>query len=277
MVHVSIPPVQQVNQTADDDHVMRSSVTRSLDRGLSILQLVLDSPEPQTLTSLAGQAGLSKATALRLLNTLTRNQLIQQDRRTKAYVPGLRLAIWSLSLRSTPALTEAFHSTLAAICAETGETASIHVIRWPDRTCVAVENPDRHIYAHKEVGSSAAVTRGCTGRAFLLSTDRDRIDRALQARPLVPLTSKSVATTEDFYRKLGEERAQGYTVSLGGTDLEMNGVSVPLHGQRGTGATTEPALVVNVSGPSHRWTLERIKSYVPSLMKAANDAFRLQP
>jgi DNA-binding transcriptional ArsR family regulator len=63
--------------------------TRTLDRGLALLELLADRREA-TLTELAREADLSPSTALRLLETLRARGFVASGQRTGIYVIGIR-------------------------------------------------------------------------------------------------------------------------------------------------------------------------------------------
>lgn len=67
--------------------VLQPTGTRSLDRGLSLAQVVACAPRPLTFTEAAELARLPKSTAFRLLGALQRGGLVERDRDGR-YHPG---------------------------------------------------------------------------------------------------------------------------------------------------------------------------------------------
>lgn len=136
---------------------------------------------------------------------------------------------------------------------------------WPDRVCIVRSLADSPIRAQKAIGESGPLTRGCTGRAFLAFAKGAYVDAALQARPLIRSTSKSIADSKAFLARLEEERELGYSISVEGTFPDMNGVAVPVFAS----ASAMPIAVINVSGPSARWTYDKMVDFTPTLEASA--------
>jgi DNA-binding IclR family transcriptional regulator len=247
------------------DEVRDPSTTRTLSRGLTVLSEVLGADTPPTLTELALRTGLAKATVSRLLATLVESGFASQQPGGQTYFAGPSIARW---LRTSP--LEALLAEQAAPILEklrdlSGETSVLCVPVWPDRVCIVRSLALSPIRAQKTVGESGPLTRGCSGRAFLAFAKDPYVDAALQARPLVEMTPSSLVDTDKFLARLRTERELGYSMSVGGTYPDMNGIAVPIFAM----TSAMPVAVINVSGPAARWTRERMEGFAPTLKEHA--------
>ncbi|MGZ3523508.1 MAG: helix-turn-helix domain-containing protein, partial [Thermodesulfobacteriota bacterium] len=62
----------------------------SLEKALSILELVLDQDRDLSITEISQKLGMGKGTVHRILSTLKARKFFQQDNKTKMYGLGVR-------------------------------------------------------------------------------------------------------------------------------------------------------------------------------------------
>jgi DNA-binding IclR family transcriptional regulator len=230
-----------------------------------VLSAILDSDVPPTLTQLAMRTGLSKATVSRLLATLTESGYASQPPGGQTYYAGPAIARW---LRTTPMealLVQQAGPVLNELRDLSGETCIVCVPAWPDRVCVLCSLAPSPVRAQKEIGEIGALTRGSSGRAFLAFAKEPYVDAALQARPLAPMTPNTITDVGEFTGQLRREREQGYSISVAATFPDLNGIGVPVFAS----SSAMPVAVINVSGPSVRWTEERMREFAPLLKERA--------
>jgi DNA-binding IclR family transcriptional regulator len=241
------------------------TTTRTLSRGLAVLSAILDADIPPTLTQLSVRTGLSKATVSRLLATLTGTGFASQPPGGQTYCAGPAIARW---LRTTPMealLVQQAAPVLDELRDRSGETCILCVPAWPERVCVLCSLAPSPIRAQKAVGETGALTRGSSGRAFLAFAKEPYVDAALQARPLARMTPNSITDVGQFMEQLRREREQGYSISISGTFPDMNGIGVPVFAS----TSALPVAVINMSGPSTRWTEDRMREFAPELREQA--------
>lgn len=249
----------------EQDDSKDSPTTRTLSRGLGVLEAILGASEPPTLTELAVTTGLAKATVSRLLATLVESGFASQRPGGQTYFAGPSIARW---LRASPLealLAEQAAPILDELRDLSGETAVLCVPVWPDRVCIMSSLATSPIRAQKIIGDSGPLSRGCSGRAFLAFAKDPYVDAALQARPLVALTPNSIVEPDVFLARLRTEREQGYSMSVEGSFPDMNGIAVPVFAS----TSAMPIAVINVSGPSGRWTKARMEEFSSTIKERA--------
>jgi IclR family KDG regulon transcriptional repressor len=243
------------------------ATTRTLSRGLSLLAEILRAESAPTLTELSIATGLAKATVSRLLSTLVEDGFASQLPGGQTYFAGPSIARW---LRTSPLeslLVEKAAPLVDELRDLTGETAVLCISAWPDRVCAVVSLSPSPVRSQKTIGESGPLTRGCTGRGFLAFATERYVEDALRAHPLEASAKNSVVDTEQFRRLLRTEREQGYTLSWEGTFPDLSGIAAPVFAS----ASTMPVAVLNISGPSGRFTPEVMRSFAPALIERAGE------
>lgn len=240
---------------------------RALVRGLALLSAVLDADEAPTLTDLAQRTELHKATTARLLATLVRCGFVAVEPEQTRYTLGPQLARWLRTPAMESLLSRHALPIMNSLREASGETVALYVSAWPDRVCIECAPSHHPIRRHHDVGEVAPLSRGAPGRAFLMGMSDTQVSRALEARPLTHATDMSIVDRDEYLRLLSAERANGVAISLGENFEGMNGIAVPVIRRAGE----SPIAVINVSGPSFRWTEERIRTFAPILKRLTSD------
>ncbi|MBN9598220.1 MAG: IclR family transcriptional regulator [Afipia sp.] len=216
-----------------------SSGVAAVERALSIVEAVEASAEPQTLAQISQRTGLYKSTILRLLVTLERRGLIVRwsDGRYALGPAAFRLG---LAYGRFDQLRGQAIQVLHDLVNKGTESASIHI---------------RH----------DATTRLCLCRVDSTHATLDRIaegdllplDRGAAGRLLLAFEGKKGAA----YDRL---RSECFALSTGERESGCSGIAAPIFGVEGSIKAT-----LSLSGPSERFTDERIASMRKLLMKAA--------
>lgn len=174
------------------------------------------------VVEIADIVGLHKSTVSRILVTLEREELVEQDPVSKKYrlslgllrVAGSLLAHLDVRRVALPVLTEA--------AAESGESASL--LLWDHDAPVVVEQvPSSHTIKHAtDLGTRYGTVESSSARVFLREMDERRRAECL---------SLMGSSTEHL---LSASRADhpDYTVNNGLTVPDEVGVSAPVHDHR---------------------------------------------
>jgi DNA-binding IclR family transcriptional regulator len=99
--------------------------TAALSKGLTLLDMVADAPEPLRFAELMKASGLPKPTFARILRTLIAYGLVRQDEASGTYVLGQRFLEMSHRVWDSFDLVSAALPELQRLAAELGETAAL--------------------------------------------------------------------------------------------------------------------------------------------------------
>jgi DNA-binding IclR family transcriptional regulator len=152
-----------VTTVSSDEPVRPASQT--LDRGLRALELVAASDDALSVAEVAGQLGLHRSIAYRMLRTLEDHRLLERDEENR-WRTGAALA--SLARRVAPTLQAAAMPELTSLANEAGMTAFLVVRQLDEAVTIAVVEPRQStVHVVYRPGTRHDVRRGAPGVALL--------------------------------------------------------------------------------------------------------------
>lgn len=245
--------------------------TQVLGRAFGLLRAVALHPRPgRRLVDLAGECGLERPTAHRILQGLVAEGALVQDRASRRYRLGPLLRELGLAAARTP-LVEAWRPMLERIAEETEETAFLTVRSGLDGVCLdrregafpvkaLVLEPGRRRPLGIGAGGMALLAFEPEGeRARVLSLNAARLARDWPAYP-----------PAEIARRAALARRTGYALHEVQEIRGIRAVGLPIPGPSG-----RPLGAFSVSALSGRLRGERLRATVGILQRAAEEAARV--
>jgi IclR family transcriptional regulator, acetate operon repressor len=169
------------------------------------------------------------------------------------------------ALSDGTALASRVQPELRRLCAATGETAAVSLVRGTKVIVVDQVNPPS-VMSVSWVGREFPLHTSSPGKLVLACLDPGDLDRFL-AQPLQPLTGRTITDPAKLRHELAQVRASGVAAS----DQEFE------HGCVGFSAavtdwTGRPAAILSITGPSFRMPRNRFPSYRQQLLRSAHAA-----
>lgn len=171
----------------------RSTGSRTLARGLALLNALGAHQEGSTVSGLAETTGLDRAVLYRLLDTLTAEGFVTRDAESRRYRLGLSML--ELGVRAAQGLEvrRLAGPPLRSLSEDVNETACLAVRDREDLVVVEVVEPgDRFVSVNYRVGFRHPLGVSAHGRALLAFLPEGSRDAALQ-----PVRQRGVAYTRD--------------------------------------------------------------------------------
>lgn len=190
-----------------------------IDRASEVLTVLSRHPDGMTLTELARETGLHKATVLRFLTSLQQNGLAEKQASGKHWALGP--AIFEMASRAGRRhdLREIARPIMQAICDETGQTVQLAVLGGNEISYVEkVEPADLVVKINSQVGSRRPVHCTALGKAICAHLDWDTARAILDAHGMEARTARTITSPEAFKRELQTVREQGHAMD----DREYN-------------------------------------------------------
>jgi DNA-binding IclR family transcriptional regulator len=235
---------------------------RSVSRALEILAFIAGHPEGINLKETVQATGLPKTTVLRQLQTLEANGLVWKAS-SQAYILGptlLHLATQSLDAwRMPPSLTE----KLEGLADQCNETVNLWVRRGLNRVLVAQAHGRQTLRNVARLGDQLPLDAGASSKVLLTAMPDVFIHEVAM------LSSHGPEQLETIRSWVAETHEKGWAVSHGEREEGLSAVGVPVCSAKGA---TVAALTL--SGPTSRFTPERIESYVDRLKACADEIGR---
>jgi DNA-binding IclR family transcriptional regulator len=228
---------------SNDDR--EAGVIRSVDRAVAILDLLAQDGW-RAGAEVARELGVHRSTALRLLGTLERHALVERDPRTAKYRLGRRLPQLARVVSGELDLRHVARPVCEALAASTGETVTLDVL-----------DGDEIVPIEQSTGSTAFVSVNWLGRRtpvhctasgkVILAFAADPVRQRVLARPLVPMTPRSISDVAELERQLASARESGFARTFEELEVGLDAIAAPVFSTDG-----EVVAAIDVSGPAHR-------------------------
>jgi len=239
-----------------------SNSVHSVDRAISILQ-VLARRGAVAVTDLAGELGIHKSTAFRLLATLEARGLVEQTSNRGRYQLGFGVFRLAESATSKQDLSVMSRSICEELAAAVGETVN-----------VAINNGRRVISINQVMGSASVAAVNWLGRpgplhataagkVFLAHLSDDELS-AFLSEPLERFTSHTITDIDQLSKQLATVREAGYSYTLEEHEIGLAAMAAPIRSLEG-----EVVAAVAISGPLFRINEDTFPDLAEQVLLAA--------
>ena len=240
---------------------------RSVDRAVAILDLLAQDGW-RAGAEVARELGVHRSTALRLLGTLERHALVERDPRTAKYRLGRRLPQLARVVSGELDLRHVARPVCEALAASSGETVTLDVL-----------DGDEIVPIEQSTGSTAFVSVNWLGRRtpvhctasgkVILAFAADPVRQRVLARPLVPMTPRSISDVAELEKQLAAAREGGFARTFEELEVGLDAIAAPVFSTDG-----EVVAAIDVSGPAHRLQAGGGPDLVGLTREAASDLSR---
>jgi len=230
---------------------------RSVQRALDILSLLTEERPSITVREVVAATGLAKTTVIRLIQTLEQMGLLWAT--TSGYMAGPGLWRWAHLARSSWELPPETKRMMRDLAAKDRETVNVYVARDIVRVCIAQQEspqPLRHVV---HVGDELPMWGGASAKVLLRNATPGLLTRVARSSPY---GEQHVRRLQEW---IDEATHQGFAVSHGEREEGLSAVAVPVLGRSGT-----VVAALTLSGPTMRFTDERIDTFVKDLTEVAS-------
>jgi IclR family pca regulon transcriptional regulator len=250
-------------ETVPDPSVDKEFMT-TLAKGLAVLGAFSARKPAMTLSEAALATGVSRATARRILLTLSGLGFVAQEGRHFALTPNiLKLGFAYLSTQSwidqavplMKDLSERIH-----------ESSSASILQDSDVVYVARVPASRLMSVAITVGTRLPAFHTSMGRVQLGFLDRDEIWRRLMAMRITPYTQSTITDPQALFERIREDRAQGFSIVDEELERGLRSIAVPIVDRRG-----HAIAALNLSANAQRTTCNEMReAFLPALRNVAS-------
>lgn len=237
---------------------------QSFARGLEVIRSFSAGAPRQTLTEVAGHAGLTRAGARRILLTLQTLGYVESDGRLFSLTPRIldlgfaylsSMPIWNLAEPEMQALVDQVKESCSAAALE--GTDIVYVLRVPTRKIMSIG-----------LGVGSRLPAYCTsmGRMLLAGLPDDEVLRRLRASKRAALTRHTITDVEALLAKVQQARKQGWCLVNQELEEGLISIAAPLVDRAG-----RTVAALNISGQANR---TGAKTMQDSLLPALRDSAR---
>jgi IclR family transcriptional regulator, KDG regulon repressor len=239
------------------------NAVRSVDRAAALLLALGDSQGEAGVTELARRLGLHKSTASRLLATLQRRGLVEQDDETGKYRLGLVVIRLAERAEKTLDLRGIAMPELERLARLTRETTGLGVLDGVQLLTVAQADGPNLIAVGDWTGRSVPLHCVASGKVLMAALAEREVLRIVR-HGLVAYTERTITELEPLLEELSRIRRRGYATAIGEYEAGLNAVSAPVRDARGS-----VIAAVDIWGPAFRLTPRRIPELAVQVREAA--------
>jgi len=239
---------------------------QSVDRALTILDILARLGEAG-VTEIAGELGVHKSTAFRLVATLESHGIVEQNEDRGKYRLGVGVLRLAGATTARLDVVQEARPICRKLAADSGETVNIAVLS--DRSVLYVDQVSGQsaLQAHNWVGQHIPLHATSNGKVLLSGLSLDEVDSRLPRLP--SYTPGTVTTKAKLRRDLAVVREQGYAVAVDELEVGLTAIAAPIRNAHG-----DVIASLSVSGPTFRLGELRVKELVPVVLDSADEVSR---
>jgi len=240
-----------------------SGSVQSVDRAITILEVLARHGE-MGVTEVAGELGVHKSTAFRLMSTLEVRGLVEQTAERGKYQLGVGLLRLAGATTARLDVVQEARPISKALAAATGETVNVAVLSESSAFYLDQIAGSSALQPHNWVGQHIPLHATSNGKVLLSGLPVERLDEVLHGLPAY--TELTITKRSALRRELDAVREQGYAVAVDELEVGLTAVAAPIRNAHG-----DVIASLSVSGPTFRLGADKLDEVVPQLLQAAEE------
>ena len=249
----------------DEQRLTEKGIVQSIDRALSILEVLSDYSEGLGVTEISEQVNLHKSTVYRLLTTLIYKGYVVQDTETNKYGITLKLFelgskkvesmdLLSVSKEYTKKLMESVNEVVHLVVREGSEIVYIDKVEANNTIMMA-----------STIGKRSPMYCTSVGKAILAHLPEKKVKEIWDNSKIVKYTDYTITDFEELKTELEDIRQKGYAVDNEENEIGVRCIGVPIFNRHG-----KVEAAISISGPAIRVTESKISNFSIKVMNTAS-------
>lgn len=239
------------------------NAVRSVDRAAALLLALGESAGEAGVTELARKLGLHKSTASRLLATLQKRGLVEQDDETGKYRLGLIVIRLAERAERTLDLRAIAMPELERLARLTHETTGLGILDGTKLLTVAQADGPNLVAVGDWTGRGVPLHCVASGKVLMSALAEREVVRIVRAG-LDKFTERTITELEPLLEELARIRRRGFATAIGEYEPGLNAVAAPVYDARGS-----IVAAVDVWGPAFRVPPRRIPELAAQVRETA--------
>ncbi|WP_172269655.1 IclR family transcriptional regulator [Nocardioides sp. zg-1308] len=236
---------------------------QSVDRALGILEVLARTGE-SGVTEIAGELGVHKSTAFRLVATLEAHRLVEQTADRGRYRLGMGILRLAGATTARLDLVQEARPIARQLAADTGETVNIAVLAESSALYLDQVAGSSALQPHNWVGQHIPLHATSNGKVLLAGLDEPGLEAVLGQ--LATYTPHTITRRAQLREELAQVREQGHAVAVDELEVGLTAVAAPIRNAHG-----DVVASISVSGPSFRLPEDRLAEVVRAVVEAARE------
>ena len=223
----------------------------SLSRGVKLLTILAESPEPLGLTELAQRSQMSTTTVHRLTYTLVSLDVLLKDARTKKFQLGPKMVSLAQPALTNLEVRKVAHPYMERASEEVGENVSLGTL--VGVKVVILEKVSANNILDFTISHHSEIPVSCfaIGKVMLAALPEAERRGIIDEIDFVPLTENTITSKSALLKELKQVEARGFGVNNEEAALGARAVAAPVRNRTG-----KVIAAVNIMVPSFRISRE---------------------
>jgi DNA-binding IclR family transcriptional regulator len=220
---------------------------QALQRGMQVLDVLLEARNPLSLEQICRRTGLPKSTAFRVAVNLLQSQYLVETE--EGYWLGLKLLRFGALVEEKLDLTQLARPLLARLRDRVNETVHLAVLDDNLQVVYLEKLSTQHAVGlmMSRIGSTAPLHCTALGKAMAAFRPEEEIQARLRQGDLKAMTPATTVDKEGFLHELRQVRTRGYALDNGEFEASVRCIAAPIHDRTG-----KVIAALSVSGPDSR-------------------------
>jgi DNA-binding IclR family transcriptional regulator len=240
-----------------------STTIQSVDRAIDILELLTRTEAG--ITEIAGELGVHKSTASRLVHTLKARRLVEQHGERGRFTLGMGILRFTGAVAGQLDIVQIGNPVCEELAERLGETVNVAVLDSLDAINVSQARGTSAVAAQNWIGQRTPSYATASGKALLAFMARDELDQLLSGE-LVSYTPRTITDLQDLRENLKKVAEDGYATCFEELEPGLHAIAVPVFG-----SDNEAIAAISAAGPAYRLSKKRIPEVVEELRRGARD------
>ncbi|MFE1310620.1 IclR family transcriptional regulator [Streptomyces sp. NPDC058755] len=242
-----------------------SGGVQSVDRAISVLEILAQRGEAG-VSEVAAEIDVHKSTAFRLLGALEARGLVEQAGERGKYRLGFGIVRLAGAVTGRIDITQQSRPVCERLAEEIGETVNIAVMQEHYAINLYQVRGQSAVTAHNWVGQLTPLHATSSGKIMLAHLPAQERAALVTEAGLKKLTPHTISSKAKLEKNLAEARERGYAWTLEELEIGLHAMAAPIRDREGQVIGS-----ISASGPSYRFTEERMHELAPVLVKGAEE------
>lgn len=245
-----------------DDARPAGNTVQSVDRAVGILEILAREGE-FGVTEIAGELGVHKSTAFRLIATLERRGLVEQNLDRGKYRLGVGILRLAGATTARLDVVQEARPLARELATSSGETVNIAVLSEGAALYLDQITGGSSLQSHNWVGQRIPLHATANGKVLLsgLSPEQIALELGTDLRSYTPTTTTSI---DRLLTEVDDVRKTGHAIVADELEPGLTAVAAPLRNAHG-----DVIASLSVSGPTFRFDDERLAQAVTRVVDVA--------
>ncbi len=241
----------------------KASGVRSIERAVAILKAFSLEEEELGVTELSQKLDLHKSTVSRLLASLQREGLVEENPVTRKYRLGIALVTLGELVLQRLDVTQVARPLMQGLADTTQETVNLAVRDRDEVVNVAQVPSPQAVRYIGWIGRRAPLHCTSTGKVLLAHLPTPEQEEII-ARGLPQYTPSTITHPNLLRQELARVREQGYAIGHEEFEIGLNAIAAPVYNHTG-----DVIAAISASGPSFRLSPDRFSTVADHVQQAA--------